>query len=139
MSKLLAVLLLVTAAAFPESSAETRVREVLSIQVSAWNRGDIPGFVKTYAPNCTFVGSEVIHGRDAVLTRYRKRYSSPAAMGHLTFGEISVQQLDGNVALVYGTWHLDRGAAGGGPTGGLFSLVFQSIGGSWLIVLDHTS
>ena len=93
-ANLLAALLVASFVAFPEPGAESRIREVLAVQVAAWNRGDIPAFVKTYAPKCTFVGTQVIHGRDAVLARYRKRYPTPDAMGHLTFGSIDVQQLD---------------------------------------------
>lgn len=139
MGKLLAALLVASFVAFPEPAAESRIREVLAVQVAAWNRGDIPAFVKTYAPKCTFVGTQVIHGRDAVLARYLKRYPTPAAMGHLTFGSIDVQQIDPTTAIAYGTWHLDRNSSGGGPIGGIFSLVFESFDGSWLIVLDHTS
>ncbi|HEX4227834.1 MAG TPA: nuclear transport factor 2 family protein [Bryobacteraceae bacterium] len=139
MGKLLAVLVVTAFVAYPQASMESRIREVLAVQVAAWNRGDIPTFVKTYAPKCTFVGSEVIHGRDAVLARYRKRYPTPAAMGHLTFGSIAAQQLSPTTAIAYGTWHLERSSNGGGPVGGIFSLVFESINGSWLIVLDHTS
>jgi uncharacterized protein (TIGR02246 family) len=136
---LVAVSLAAVSLAYPQTPAESQVHKVLAVQVEAWNRGDIPAFVETYAPECTFVGAEMVHGRAAVLARYRKRYASPAAMGHLAFGQLNVEQLDAATAIVYGTWHLDRDTAGGGPTGGVFSLVLRSIDGVWLIVLDHTS
>jgi uncharacterized protein (TIGR02246 family) len=136
---LFAVSLAAVSLAYPQPPAESQVRKVLAVQVEAWNRGDIPAFVETYAPECTFVGAVMVHGRAAVLARYRKRYASPAAMGHLAFGQLNVEQLDAATAIVYGTWHLDRDTAGGGPTGGVFSLVLRSIDGVWLIVLDHTS
>ncbi|MGC2662350.1 MAG: nuclear transport factor 2 family protein [Bryobacteraceae bacterium] len=138
MGKLLTVVALAASLAYAHAPAESQIRKVLAVQVDAWNRGDIPAFVKTYAADCTFVGAEVVHGRDAVLARYRKRYSTAAAMGHLAFTALNVQQLDATTAIVYGNWHLDRGAAAGGPVGGVFSLVVRSIGGAWLIVLDHT-
>lgn len=139
MRKLFVIMFLAATAAFSQNAAESRIRDVLSVQVKAWNRGDLPAFVQTYAPNCTFVGTEVIHGRNAVLERYNRRYPSPAAMGHLSFGQINVQQLDQSTAIVYGTWHLDRGPAGGGSIGGVFSLVLRSMDDAWQIVLDHTS
>lgn len=139
MAKLFAVIFLAATAAFSQQQGEARIRDVLAVQVKAWNRGDIPAFVQTYAPNCTFVGTEVIHGRNAVRERYRKRYPSPTAMGHLSFAQINVQQLDPATAIVYGTWRLDRGPAGGGSIGGVFSLVLRSMDGAWQIVLDHTS
>jgi uncharacterized protein (TIGR02246 family) len=139
MSRLLAAWVFTVCLLYPQTAVESQVRKVLSVQVEAWNKGDIPAFVQTYAPDCIFVGTEMIHGRAAVLARYRKRYGSPAAMGHLSFDQVNVQQLEHTTAIVYGTWHLDRDKAGGGPTGGVFSLVMRSFGGVWLIVLDHTS
>jgi uncharacterized protein (TIGR02246 family) len=121
------------------NDAETKISAELSEQVQAWNRGDIPGFVQTYAEDCTFVGKQILQGRAQLLARYRKSYPSPAAMGRLSFQHLSIRALDGQVAIVTGEWHLDRPGSAGGPAGGVFSLVWQLRNGHWRIALDHTT
>lgn len=131
--------LLIPALAFGAASAEAQIKGVLDIQVAAWNRGDLSTFVTTYAQDCTFVGKEITQGRGNLLQRYRDRYPSKAAMGRLTFTGMQVRLLDADNAVVTAHWHLDRTHSGGGPVGGVFSLVLQRTGGAWKIVLDHTA
>jgi uncharacterized protein (TIGR02246 family) len=124
---------------FAASDAESEIQAVLNTQVDAWNRGDIPTFVDTYAPDCIFVGKQIIRGRDQVLARYRKSYPTREAMGHLIFSALEVHLLTPDVALVTGAWHLERPASAGNQVGGLFSLVFHRHVNQWRIALDHTS
>lgn len=121
------------------ASSETSIKEVLGVQVDAWNRGDLSTFVTTYADDCLFVGKQVVRGRTAVLARYQKSYANAAAMGKLEFSDLEVHTVDPAVALVIGHFHLTRSAEGGGNAEGVFSLVFHKIDGKWQIVLDHTS
>ncbi|MGA8026658.1 MAG: nuclear transport factor 2 family protein [Bryobacteraceae bacterium] len=121
------------------SDAEADIRNVLTTQAEAWNRGDIAGFVASYAEDCTFVGTQVLHGRADLLARYQKAYPSQAAMGKLTFENLAVRQLDERIAIATGEWHVERISSSGGPIGGVFSLVLQTHGGTWQIVLDHTT
>jgi len=131
--------LLSAAQTFAASSAESSIRAVLNTQVDAWNQGDLSTFVTTYAEDCLFVGKQVVRGRPAVLARYQKSYSNAAAMGKLEFTDLEVHEVDPQVALVIGHFHLARTTEGGGDASGVFSLVFHRIGGTWQIVLDHTS
>ncbi len=121
------------------ADADADIRDVLATQVAAWNKGDLAAFMQGYAESCTFMGKQVVHGRDKVLTRYRKAYPNSAAMGQLTFANLDVRELDEKVAIATGTFHLVRTAAGGGDAGGYFSLVFKNFDDEWQIVLDHTS
>jgi uncharacterized protein (TIGR02246 family) len=127
------------AASLAASTVEADVENVLTTQVQAWNRGDIPKFVATYAENCIFVGKQMLQGRSKLLARYQKTYPSPESMGKLTFRNLTVRQLDAQVATAIGEWHIDRPSGSGGPIGGIFSLVLQLHDGAWQIVLDHTS
>jgi uncharacterized protein (TIGR02246 family) len=131
--------LLFVSPAFTASSAESSIRAVLNTQVDAWNKADLSTFVTTYAEDCLFVGKQVVRGRPAVLARYEKSYANAAAMGKLEFTDLEVHEVDPQVALVIGHFHLTRTAEGGGDASGVFSLVFHRIGGAWQIVLDHTS
>jgi uncharacterized protein (TIGR02246 family) len=119
--------------------AESQIKSVLNIQLDAWNRGDIPTFITTYAPDCIFVGKQVAHGRDQLLARYQRTYPNREAMGHLTFEAVEVHLLSADAAFLTGEWHLARMAAGGNDVGGLFSLVLRRQANEWKIALDHTS
>jgi uncharacterized protein (TIGR02246 family) len=121
------------------AGTEGAIQAALRIQVEAWNRGDIPAFIATYAHDCTFVGKQILHGRAALLARYRKTYPSTAAMGKLTFSNLEIRPLDKRTAVATGEWHLERTPTAGGPVGGVFSLVFQLKNGTWRIILDHTT
>jgi uncharacterized protein (TIGR02246 family) len=121
------------------SDASSDIKDVLAKQVEAWNKGDIPTFVTTYSEDCIFVGKKLLQGRQQLLERYQKTYPTPDAMGHLTFSNMAVHLLDKDDATVTADWRLERGAAGGGPVGGYFSLVLHKQKGRWMIALDHTT
>jgi ketosteroid isomerase-like protein len=121
------------------AGAETTIKSILTRQAEDWNRGDVLSFVGVYSEDCTFVGKTILTGRAALLARYRQTYPSKDAMGKLTFGNLVIHQLDSNVAVVTGEWHIDRTSSAGSAIGGIFSLVWQLQNGTWQIVLDHTT
>ena len=119
--------------------SEARILGVLKVQANAWNRGDVTAFMDHYwrSPELTFSSDgHTLHGWDATLERFRRRYPDRAAMGSLRFGDLQITRLAPDAALVLGRWHLAREA---GDVGGSFSLVLQRIAGRWLIRHDHTS
>jgi uncharacterized protein (TIGR02246 family) len=133
--------LLLTTAALHAQSSEDAIRQVLSDQSSAWNRGDIVTFMHGYddSPQTTFMGKSVEHGDQMILARYQRKYPSYEAMGHLDFSDLDVRMLGPEHAVVTGHFHLARSQAGGGDASGLFSLVFEKKSSGWKIILDHTS
>jgi ketosteroid isomerase-like protein len=111
---------------------------MLAEQSAAWNRGDIPAFMKAYwnDPKMTFSsGGKTERGWQATLDRYKKNYPDQKAMGKLTFSELETTQLDSNVALMLGRWKLERDE----PIAGNFSLVWKLTENGWKIVHDHSS
>uniref|UniRef100_E6QK41 DUF4440 domain-containing protein n=1 Tax=mine drainage metagenome TaxID=410659 RepID=E6QK41_9ZZZZ len=126
---------------------DAAIRAVMAAQVAAWNRGDIPGFLKGYenSPETTFIGSSIAHGYEPILERYRKAYADKAQMGTLRFNELSVRLLPTSAgvveyAVVTGRFHLDRTAKGTATKDdGMFSLVWRKGADGWKILLDHTS
>jgi uncharacterized protein (TIGR02246 family) len=121
------------------ATPEQEIRAVLDQQAADWNRGDIPAYMKGYAPDTKFVGAAVSRGAAAVQARYEKTYSDRAKMGRLTFSDIEIEMLGPDHASVIGRWKLDRTAEAGGNVGGLFTLVFRRTPAGWRIILDHTS
>ncbi|HEX4005128.1 MAG TPA: nuclear transport factor 2 family protein [Acidobacteriaceae bacterium] len=117
------------------------ILQVLADQQNNWNRGDIVDFMHGYAdsPETTFIGTTIARGYAPILARYQKKYSSADAMGHLEFSDVHVRLLGAEHAVVTGSFHLARTAAGGGDASGIFSLVFEKEEAGWKIILDHTT
>ena len=121
------------------ASDESQIRAVLDAQVAAWNRGDVDSFMHGYwkSPSTLFVGANgVTRGWQAVLDRYHRTYPSRAAMGHLKFSKLEVQQDCPRSALVIGQYHLQR--EHDSPSG-VFTLSFRKFPDGWRIVVDHTT
>jgi|SRR5579871_713792 len=137
MKRILVLVALPLFAATPEQ----QIREVLNIQVAAWNQGDIPAFMDGYdkSESTTFVGVAITKGHAQVLANYQKRYPTRDKMGTLRFSDIEVRQLGPDYASVLGRYHLDRSTEGGGEASGIFTLIFHRTGQGWRIILDHTS
>lgn len=121
------------------AAPEQEVRAVLEKQKDDWNRGDVRAYMQGYAPDTIFVSSEVARGSGPVLERYLKKYPNREAMGTLTFSEIEIRLLGTEHASVIGRWALTRSAAGGGNTGGRFTLLLRKTAAGWKVMLDHTS
>lgn len=121
------------------ASSESQIRAVLTEQVAAWNNGDIEAFMQGYwkSPRTLFVGANgVMRGWQAVLERYQRSYPNRAAMGHLTFSNLEIQQECARAALVIGEYHLQREKD---HPSGVFTLSFRRFPEGWRIVVDHTT
>jgi uncharacterized protein (TIGR02246 family) len=135
------VVVLATAANPLHADPADAIRQVLSDQQNAWNRGDVVAFMQGYddSPRTTFIGKTIAHGYAMILARYQHTYTSREAMGHLDFSDLQVRMLGADHAVVTGNFHLTRSQAGGGDAAGVFSLVFEKEPSGWKIILDHTS
>jgi ketosteroid isomerase-like protein len=126
-------------AAPPEAAAE--VRAVLDAQVAAWNHGDLEGYMAGYwrSPELEFYsGSTITRGWQQTLDRYRKRYQGDGhEMGTLSFGNVRVDVVAPDAAIVSGEWRLEMKS--GPPPHGLFTLVVRKFADGWRIVHDHSS
>lgn len=121
------------------AGAEQEIRAVLERQAADWNRGDTAAFLEGYASDTIFVGDKITRGLEEVRARYRQRYPTPAAMGHLAFSDVEVHAMSPDHAYVIGRWKLERTKEAGGDVGGIYTLLFKKTGKGWKIVLDHTS
>ena len=124
----------------PEQKAKA-IRTMMDAQVTAWNRGDLEGFMAGYwrSPELEFYsGTNVTKGWDATLERYKKRYQQGGhEMGSLDFSDLDIHTNASNVAWVTGKWHLKM--KDGKDLGGLFTLIFHRMPDGWKIIHDHTS
>lgn len=125
-----------------DSAASAAIRRVLDMQVAAWNRGDIDGFMEGYARSneTTFVsGDTVTRGWQTVLERYKSRYDSRDKMGTLRFSELETKLLGRDTASALGRWQLTRAGESRPFAQGRFTLLFRRAADGWRIVHDHTS
>lgn len=124
-----------------ERDAATEIRTVLDKQSAAWNNGDLDGFMGGYSrsPGLTYISSDgEIRGYDALASRYRTKYGADRkAMGQLKFGDLRVDLLGADDALVVGRWNLVRD--GQPELNGIFTLILQNARDGWKIIHDHTS
>ena len=127
---------------YERSSAQDNVKAVLADQETAWNRGDLDGFMTGYwnDERLTFAsGGTVTRGWQATMDRYRKRYQAEGKeMGTLTFSEQELEPLAADAVLVRGRWALTFAKSDDKPHG-LFTLILRKKPDGWKIVHDHTS
>lgn len=131
----------ITISAAPKQTANgvTEIKAVLQAQQDAWNRGDVDGFMNGYArsPSTVFISEDTIkRGWQTVRDRYRKKYSSRAKMGTLTFSNLEITLLSFDSAVASGVWKLKRQ---NDQPHGRFTLVLKRLAEGWRIVHDHTS
>ena len=115
---------------------EEAIRQVMADQETAWDRGDIPGFMEGYAPDVCFVSDRgTTCGREQVTANYQRRYPNKDAMGDLEFSVGEVIAAGGDHAWCTGGWKLHRESD---TLSGGFSLLWQRQGDAWRIIRDHT-
>jgi len=134
------LLLLSACATTRPTPVQAPIRQVLTAQTAAWNRGDIPGFMQGYwhSDSLVFIGRKgPTYGWQQTLDNYRRGYPDAAAMGQLSFSNLHITPDGPQAAHVVGRWHLARPTAG--DIGGHFLLVFRQVEGQWVIVADHTN
>jgi len=132
-------LFILSVAAFAQSKDETAIRKLLLKQDTAWNRGDLEGFMEGYWKNDSlmFIGkSGITYGWQKTLDNYKKGYPDTAAMGKLHFDYIEFKRLSGEYFFVTGRWYLTRTI---GNVDGAFTLLMRKMKGQWVIVKDHSS
>ena len=108
-------------------------------QVTAWNNGDIEGFMQTYlrSNSIMFIGSKgITYGWDSTLAHYKRGYPDRATMGKLTFELKELKPLSPEYYFVVGKFMLEREK---GNASGHFDLLFRKVNGKWYIISDHTS
>ena len=124
---------------FGQSKNESAISNILNTQASAWNRGDIEGFMKGYWENDSlmFIGKTgITYGWKKTLENYKKSYPDTVRMGKLAFTIIDIKDLSPKFIHVAGKWHLHRSV---GDLEGYFTLLFKKINGRWMIIADHSS
>ena len=128
------------------SADEKEIRGVLDAQVTAWNKGDLDGFMAGYwnDPALTFIsGGDITSGWKKTKERYEKRYKSEGKeMGKLAFSELHVETFSPNAAMMRGKYELvfEKEKDDKKKTArGRFTLIMRKFPDGWKVTHDHTS
>jgi ketosteroid isomerase-like protein len=116
----------------------TEIREVLDLQLDAWNSGDLEGFVSFYSNDdgMRFITRNGIRtNKDSVLSGYQRSFPTQERMGALDFQILELDSITTHLYGVRGKWVVTRDSTD--PSSGLFSLIFKKEK-DWRILLDHT-
>ncbi len=125
----------------PAKSVEPQIHMTLDAQATAWNNGDIAGFMDGYVRDESLrfaSGGTVQRGWQKTLERYQARYPTREQMGTLRFSDLEFAELSADYAEVFGKFHLARDKSVGDASG-LFTLLMKREGRRWLVLHDHTS
>jgi hypothetical protein len=117
-----------------------KIKEVLHKQESAWNQGDLNGFMLGYwnSDKLEFASEDLTtYGWMNTFLKYKMNYPTKEKMGKLKFEIIDVKLSSDTTALVNGKWELIRTSSE--PWGGGFILTFQKFNDDWLIIKDFTT
>ena len=136
---LISSIVVVQAVSSAQESDVKQIQNVLDLQMAAWNKGDIAGYMDGYWRSDSLIftsGGRVTRGWKSTYRNYVRTYDSAERMGKLTFGDIEIVLLSQNSAWVLGKWNLERASD---KPHGIFTLIFRRIPGGWKIIHDHTS
>lgn len=120
-------------------SSQVRIQTIMDKQESAWNRGDVEGFMNGYlkSDSLCFIGRKGLNfGWQTTLDNYRDSYPDREAMGKLEFNNMEYKPLCPDYTFVIGQWTLFRETD---TIGGHYSLLWQKTEKGWKIIADHSS
>ena len=120
-------------------SQKKEILKVMTDQQTAWNNGNIDGYMQGYWKNDSllFIGSKgPTYGWQKTLDNYKKSYPNKEKMGILEFSDIQVKMLGKKHAYVFGKWKLVR--TNDSPNG-IYTLIFEKFKDGWKIISDHTN
>lgn len=120
-------------------SQKKEILKVMTDQQTAWNNGNIDGYMQGYWKNDSllFIGSKgPTYGWQKTLDNYKKSYPNKEKMGILEFSDIQVKILGKKHAYVFGKWKLVR--TNDSPNG-IYTLIFEKFKDGWKIISDQSS
>lgn len=132
-----AVVAFAAASSLADSDPTKDVLAVFDRGATAWNAGDLDGYLATFANDARWVsGGRVVRGKQAMAKIYRARFDTPEKMGTLTSDKMEVELLGSANALVFAEWHHKAGEV---ERQGVFTVHVRLVDGAWVIVSDHNS
>ncbi len=121
------------------ADAAAAIRSVLVAQGEAWNRGDLSGYMDSFARNERtrhIFNRDITVGYSAIEARFQSRYPDPSNMGTISHSDLDVTVLAPDAAFAFAHWSFEHE---GKTFAGVFTLIFRHLDGRWVIVHDHST
>lgn len=125
----------------PSGDVPQHLTQLMNESAAAWNRGDLDGFLETYADDSqtVFMGNPPTLGLDSIRARYQRTYfRSGRPRDQLTFDELVTRMLGPNHALMRGRCILTN-PADNSKTYCRYTLIWEHRPEGWRIIHDHSS
>lgn len=119
---------------------EASVAAMLESSASAWNEGDLDGFMATYADAATtsFMTLEgPVYGTEQIRAGYAPAFEPGAPRDSARFEDLTVRQLPPLIGLATARYVLYQGEQV--TSTGWFTLVLRRVGDGWRVIHDHSS
>ena len=120
-------------------NTEIAIRNVFEAGLTAWNRGDLDGYLASYWDSSKTIwisSGSLTRGKTAIVAAYKARFSTSQQMGKLTLVELEIDVLTPSDAIAFGRWML---VSGNETSKGFFTVQLRQIEGAWLFICDHSS
>jgi ketosteroid isomerase-like protein len=126
---------------YTASHQQLDVTKALLAQQTAWNHGDLDGYLSRYkdAADTEAILAFPVRGLANIRAAFRTNYPNRETMGNLEQSEVEVRELGENFALATGKYHLARPKKNGGDAEGSFTEIFEKTPTGWLVIFSETT
>jgi ketosteroid isomerase-like protein len=126
---------------YTASHQQLEVVKIVLAQESAWNKGDLDGFLSRFkdAPDTQAVLGARAHGIAEIRNAFHINYPSRESMGMIAYSDVEARELGETFAIATGRYHLDRTKKSGGPADGTFTEVMEKTPQGWQIIFSETT
>lgn len=124
----------------PEENLRDSIAEMLDDSAEAWNRGDLEGFLESFAaaPSTTFMTENgPVTGIESIRSGYEGFFDGSVPRDSLAFEDLTVRTFPPLIAVA--TLRYVLGDRNEPAATGWVTLVIRRTGDGWRIVHDHSS
>ncbi len=126
---------------FTATRQQLDATKVLLAQETAWNDGDLDGYLSHYkdAPDTQAILGTAARGLDTIRNAFRQNFPSRDGMGKLENSEVEVRALGENFTLITGNYHLTRSKKAGGDATGTFTEILEKTAAGWQVIFSENT
>ncbi|HEY4358063.1 MAG TPA: DUF4440 domain-containing protein [Acidobacteriaceae bacterium] len=117
------------------------ITKVVLAQESAWNKGDLDGYISHYkdAPDTQAILAGPVRGLNNIRGAFHLNYPNKDSMGTLENSEVEVRALGENFGLATGKYRLARPRKSGGTVEGTFTEILEKTPDGWQVIFSETT
>ncbi len=126
---------------YTASREQLEVTKVVLQQESAWNNGDLDGYLAHFkdADDTEAVLNGPVRGLGNIRSAYHISFPNRDAMGQLEQSEVEVRELGPSFALATGRYRLTRSRKNGGETQGTFTEILEKTDAGWQLIFSENN